>query len=107
MAEIKTIGSTAGHAQPKSNSATQHASDEVSSPCFAVSNSVTRRRERPTTTGHFTRILGEHCAMNRPSIKASHDHADIETNNACRVGRSVFLHCAYGQQVIANFKLFV
>jgi hypothetical protein len=53
MAKIATIGSIAGNKQPKLESSAQYSSNEVSTPCFAVSDSVRYRGERPMIAGHF------------------------------------------------------
>jgi hypothetical protein len=57
--------------------------------------------------GHFARIFCTHRASKRRSIKASHDHADVEANDFCCVSRIIFLLGANGQKAIADFYVFV
>jgi hypothetical protein len=75
----------------------QYASDEVSTRCLAVSNGLRHGGVRPMIAGQFSRIFRTRRASNRRSIMASHDNADIKTNNFCGVGRVAFLLDVYSQ----------
>ena len=43
--------------------------------------------------------------IDRRSIMASHDHADIKTNHFCFVSGVVFLLDVYSQKVVTNFNV--
>src|ERR1700733_2006620 len=68
----------------------QYASDEVPAPRLAVSHGFRHRDVGSVIAGHFSGIFGVRPAVNRGSVMASHNHANVKTDHLVRIRRVVF-----------------
>jgi hypothetical protein len=105
MTRDTSTSSIAATEQPELDMPAQYTSDEVSTPCFAVSHGIPTRGEQPMSGEQFSRIFRMHRASNRHSIMASHDHPDVKANDSFCIGRIGFLLDVYSQKVVANFNV--